>query len=133
MSAQRQTPNADSILKALRKAVADLPPDSTEFAEFCKTNLVIRMHFEDVSSQVTFDGRMAEVFWEDTPGRADLEMHLSSGCFHEVMTDLRSLRAAITDGTIRVKGNVFRALSFAELLRQTKPLYVSAWSEVAAD
>ena len=30
---------------------------------------------------------------------------------------------SITDGSIRIKGNIFRALSFAELLRSIKPVY----------
>ena len=107
----------------LRQTVAGLNPETEALTAFNQSNLVIRVHFEDLATQVTFDGRMGEVFWTETPGRADLELHLTSLLFHEVMMGTRSLRESITDGSIRIKGNLFRALSFAELLRSAKPLY----------
>ena len=118
-----EIPNSEEFMVTLRQTVAGLPPETEALTAFNQSNLVIRVHFEDLATQVTFDGRMGEVFWTETPGRADLELHLTSLLFHEVMVGTRSLRESITDGSIRIKGNLFRALSFAELLRSAKPLY----------
>ncbi len=110
-------------MATLRQTVEGLPPETEALTVFNQSNLVIRVHFEDLSTQVTFDGRMGEVFWTETTGRADLELNLTSRLLHEVMMGTRSLRQSITDGSIRIKGNLFRALAFAELLRSVKPLY----------
>ena len=118
-----EIPNSEEFMVTLRQTVAGLSPETEALTAFNQSNLVIRVHFEDLATQVTFDGRMGEVFWTETPGRADLELHLTSLLFHEVMVGTRSLRESITDGSIRIKGNLFRALSFAELLRSAKPLY----------
>jgi len=114
-------------MTTLRQTVQDLPAATAALTAFNQSNLVVRVHFEDMATQVTFDGRMGEVFWTDTPGRADLELHLTSRLFHEVMMETRSLRKSITDGSIRIQGNLFRALAFAELLRSAKPLYQARW------
>ncbi len=120
-------PNSEKIMANLRRTVGDLSPETETMTAFHRSNLVIRLHLEDMATQVTFDGRMEEVFWTVTPGRADLELNLTSFRLHEVMMGLRSLREAILDGSIRIKGNLFRALAFVELLRAAKPLYQTQW------
>lgn len=120
-----KVPNSKEFVTALKRAVDVLIKESEAVEAFYQSNLVIRVHFEDIPQQITFDGRTGEVFWIETPGRADLELALPSTLFHEVMMGNRSLRKSITDGSIRIRGNVFRALSFADLLRSLKPLYQS--------
>ena len=118
-----RVPNSEEIVSLLRQTVTGMTPECEAMAAFNESNLVIRVRFDDTPAQVTFDGRMGEVFWTETPGRADLELNLAAIRLHEVMVGSRSLRESITDGTIRIKGNIFRALSFAELLQAAKPFY----------
>ncbi len=117
-------------MSILRQTVGGMSPESEAMVAFNESNLVIRVLFDDIPAQVTFDGRMGEVFWTETPGRADLELNLVAPLFHEVMVGSRSLRESITDGSIRIKGNIFRALSFAELLQAAKPLYQAQLKEI---
>ena len=85
-------PNSNEFMTILRHTVDGLAPESEAVQSFNRSNLVIRIFFDDIPNQITFDGRMGEVFWTDTSGRADLEMNLTSRLFHEVMVGDRSLR-----------------------------------------
>ncbi len=126
-------PNAEKFMAHFRQTVEELTSETETMAAFHRSNLVIRVHFEDIATQIAFDGRMGEVFWTATPGRADLELSLTTRLFHDVMMGTRSLRESIMDGSIRIKGNILRALSFAELLQAAKPLYRTQWEVASRD
>ena len=109
-----------SVLEAMFQELAQTTEAMDRFSE---SNLVIRVVFDDLDASMLLDGRIGEVFWEERPGRVDLELIMSSALFHEIMMDVQSLRASFMEGAIRSKGNIFRALPFAELISVAQPIY----------
>jgi len=109
-----------SILEPMFQELAQTTEAMDRFSE---SNLVIRIVFDDLDASILLDGRTGEVFWEERPGRVDLELIMSSSLFHDIMMDVASLRISFMQGTMRSKGNVFRALPLAELISAAQPIY----------
>ncbi len=111
------------LFAVLEPMFQELRQTTEAMVRFSESNLVIRVVFEDLETSILLDGRTGDVFWEERPGRVDLELLMSSSLFHDIMLDSKSLRTLFMEGAIRSKGNIFRALPFAELITTAQPIY----------
>ncbi len=117
--------SSSELFSVLDAVFQELEQTTEAMDRFSESNLVIRVVFDDLDASILLDGRIGEVFWEERPGRVDLELIMTSSLFHDIMMDIQSLRASFMQGTIRSKGNIFRALPLAELISAAQPIYHS--------
>ncbi len=124
--------SSHELFSILEPMFRELVQTTEAMDRFSESNLVIRLVFDDLEASILLDGRTGEVFWEERPGRVDLELIMSSALFHDIMMDVASLRTSFMQGTMRSKGNVFRALPLAELITAAQPIYHTLVSSAPA-
>lgn len=124
--------STDTEFYAVLKDVFDRVSSRPEHIEtFTRSNLVIRMRFNEPEAEVLLDGRQPpmEVFFGPRPGDADLEMTLSADLLHRIWLGQEKLRDAFFSGRIKTQGNVFRAMKLSDLFREAENNYESVLKE----
>lgn len=98
---------------------------------FTRSNLVIRMRFQNPEAEILLDGRQPplEVFFGTRPGQSDLELAMPADLLHRIWLGEEPLKNAFFSGQIKTKGNVFRAMKLSDLFREAERAYPKVLAE----
>lgn len=98
---------------------------------FTHSNLVIRIRLTQPEGEVLLDGRQPplEVFFGPRPGRANLDIRMSTDLMHRMWTGQESTRQAFFSGKIHTKGNIMRARKLIDLFLACEQIYPSVAAE----
>lgn len=87
--------------------------------------LVIRLRCTAPEAEVTINGRqrpVQTVFGPDS-ARPTLDIELASDTLHEILTGQLSLRTALVNGLLSVRGPALKAMALADLFRRGQAVY----------
>ncbi len=94
---------------------------------FVRSNLVIRIRFDDPEAEILVDGRQPpmEVFYGERPGKSNLEVSMSSDLLHDIWMGNESTSGAFFGGRIKTKGSLLKLMKLVDLFRECEAVYPS--------
>jgi hypothetical protein len=118
--------SAESLYTVMRVLFEYLRQDASNPVDaLVASRLVVRFQLEDPLASITINGRRrpVQVTYGDSPVRPVLDAQLSADTLHRVLLDEISLKKAVADRTLKVRGPVWKTRSMAEILRQGRTYY----------
>ena len=112
-----------TILRALFESLRDENPNPVD--TLVATRLNIRISLTDPEAQITIKARQppVEVIYGEADGRADLEIGMTADQMHLILLDEYSIKTGFTNGELKVRGQVWKALSLADIFIKGRTYY----------
>lgn len=112
----------DQALKALFERIHD-DPSVVRTVE--KSRLVIRFQFTGPEADIAINGRVKppQVSSGETKLRPDLDISLTADAFHYILMAELGLRKALSSGQMKVRGPIWKAFVFEEILHRGQAVY----------
>lgn len=109
--------------KALFSRIAEEDPGAAD--AILASRLVIRLRLSGPVAELTINGRQRPVQTTFGPStlRPTLEIDMQADTLHCIMLGELSLRSALGDGQLQVRGQVWKAMALADLFRRGQSLY----------
>jgi hypothetical protein len=110
-------------LKALFTHIGNEAPEGVAALQTQK--LVIRLRCTAPAVQVTVNGRIRppQVAYGPSTLRPDLDAELAADTLHRILLQEVSIRKAIGDGLIKVRGPIWKTQALVDLLRAGRAFY----------
>jgi hypothetical protein len=110
-------------MRTLFACVQENYPKATEAIGKSKIN--IRIHTSNPTADVTILGRESPVrtTFGENGVKPDLEIEMTGDTFHKILLDDLSLRTALGNGQMKVKGPIWKAMSLGDLFAVTRKCY----------
>lgn len=122
--------DSEQFYAMLRQLFARVREDTPNPVDaLLSARLAIRLQMSQPPAAVTIDGRRRPVqlaYGDDSPlarQRADLEVELTADTLHQILLDQLSLKKALANRQLKVRGPVWRTKPLAEILDQGKKHY----------
>ena len=95
------------------------------------SRLVIRVRCTDPDAEFTLNGRQRPLQTTFGPSslRPTLDIALSADTLHRIMLGELSLKTALANGKLAVRGPVWKAMALADLFRHSQVLYPQVLKE----
>jgi len=89
------------------------------------SHLIIRLQSTDPEAEITINGRKRPVQVTYGPAglRPTLNIELTADTLHGIMLGQLSLKKALADGRLKVRGPVWKTQALADLLTQGRDIY----------
>lgn len=89
------------------------------------SRLVIRLRCTAPEAEFTINGRQRPVrtTFGPTSTRPTLDIELAADTLHEILMDQLSLRTALGNGLLRIRGPALKAMALADLFRRGQTIY----------
>jgi hypothetical protein len=99
--------------------------DGSATRSVAAARLVIRLTFHSPRGIVLINGRMnpVQITYGESPTRPDLDIYLPAGVFHEILLGEISLKKALANGQLKVKGPVWKTTVLEPVFNQGKLIY----------
>ena len=113
------------VMQALFEAMRDMAPNPVD--ALVSTHMIIRLNLTDPDANITINGRQRPVKIDYGPvnGRADMEIGMTAEILHLVLLDEYSIKQGFSNGELKVRGPIWKALSFADIFQQGRILLPS--------
>jgi hypothetical protein len=100
---------------------------------FVRSNLVIRIRFDDPEAEILVDGRQPpmEVFYGPRPGKSNLEVSMSGDLLHAIWMGTESTSGSFFSGRIKTKGSLLKLMKLVDLFRECEAVYPSIAAKYA--
>lgn len=110
-------------MRALFACVQQNYPRATEAIGKSKIN--IRMHTIAPAGEIMIHGRETPVrtTFGENGVKPDLEIEMSADTFHKILLGDLSLRTALGNGQMKVKGPIWKAMSLGDLFTVSRKCY----------
>jgi hypothetical protein len=111
------------IMKALFERMGGLAPDPVD--ALVSSHLVVRIKLTAPDAQITINGRKRPVSidYGVVNGRADLEIGMKSETLHLILLDEYSIKQGFSNGELKVRGPIWKALSFVDIFKRGRAYY----------
>lgn len=112
-----------SVMQALFDNLQDMKPDPID--ALVSTHMKIRINIKDPDAIITINGRKRPVTVDYglLNGRADLELEMAADTLHLILLDSYSVKDGFTKGELKVRGPIWKALSFSEIFQKGRVYY----------
>ena len=112
-----------NVMQALFDKLRDIEPDPVE--TLVSSRMTFRINLIDPEAQITVNGRKRPVTvdYGSKDGRADLEIEMEAETLHLIMLDKYSVKRGFSNGELKVRGPIWKALSFAEIFQKGRSFY----------
>jgi len=112
-----------SIMEALFERMSDMTPDPVE--ALVSTHMVIRISLTAPYAHITIHGRKRPVTigYGPSNGRADMEIGMEADTLHLILLDEYSIKQGFSNGELKVRGPIWKALSFANIFQKGRSFY----------
>ncbi len=96
------------------------------------SRLNVRILLADPDAEITFDGRKrpVDVAYGPANGRATLEISMTADHMHRILLDEYSIKKGFSSGELKVRGPVWKAMSFAETFEKGRKYYPQVLQEL---
>lgn len=93
--------------------------------EIFASRLVIRLCCTDPTAEITINGRQRPVQTTFGPSRLrpTLEIELGADTLHRIMLGAQSLKGALANGLLKIRGPAWKTLTLADLFHRGQALY----------
>jgi alkyl sulfatase BDS1-like metallo-beta-lactamase superfamily hydrolase len=111
------------VMQALFEAMRDMDPNPVD--ALVSTHMIIRLNLTDPDAHITINGRQRPVKIDYGPAneRADMEIGMTAEILHLVLLDEYSIKQGFSNGELKVRGPIWKALSFADIFQQGRTYY----------
>jgi hypothetical protein len=118
-----------TITRALFARIAENDPGAAD--AILASRLVIRVRCTDPDAEFTLDGRQRplQTIFGPAKQRPTLDIELNAGTLHRIMLGELSLKTALANGKLAVRGPVWKAMALADLFRHSQVLYPQVLKE----
>ena len=101
----------------------DASPDPVE--TLTASYMVIQLNLTDPDAQITINGRKRPVTidYGSSNGRADMEIGMTADTLHLILLDEYSIKQGFSSGEIKVRGLIWKALSFSDIFKKGRTFY----------
>jgi len=129
MTAYADTDHFYSVAQALFTRIADQDPGAAD--AILAARLVIRVRCTCPDAEFTLDGRQRPLQTTFGPSRLrpTLDIEMAAETLHRIMLGELSLKTALANGKLKVRGPVWKAMALADLFRHSQALYPEALRE----
>jgi hypothetical protein len=112
-----------TILQALFEQLRHATPNPVD--ALATTRLSIRLILTEPDAQVMINGkkRPVEIRYGPTKGRVDLEIGMTAEQLHLILLDEYSIKSGFANGDLKVRGQVWKALSLADIFIKGRSHY----------
>ena len=109
--------------KALFARIAEEDPGAAD--AILASHLVICLRSTEPETEITINGRRRplETTFGPSPVRPTLDIELPADTLHQIMLGRQSMKSALAEGRLKVRGPAWRAKALADLFRQGQSLY----------
>ena len=96
------------------------------------SHLIIRIHCTEPEAEFTINGRRRplQTIFGPSKLRPTLDIELAADTLHRIMLGELSMKKALANGSLKVRGPVIKALVLAELFRRGQRLYPQVLAEL---
>jgi len=111
------------VMQALFESMRDIEPNPVD--ALVSTHMIIRLTLTDPDAHITINGRQRPVKIDYGPasGRADMEIEMTAEILHLVLLDEYSIKQGFSNGELKVRGPIWKALSFADIFQKGRAYY----------
>jgi hypothetical protein len=112
-----------TIMKALFERMSGITPDPVN--ALSSSRMLVRIKLTEPEANITINGRARPVSidYGSTNGRADLEIAMKAETLHQILLDEYSIRQGFSNGELKVRGPIWKALSFADIFQKGRAYY----------
>jgi hypothetical protein len=112
-----------SATEALFARIAEEDPGAAD--AILASHLVIRLRSTEPETEITINGRRRplQTTFGPSPVRPTLDIELAADTLHQIMLGEQSMKKALADGRLKVRGPAWKAMALADLFRRGQGLY----------
>lgn len=117
------------IMQSLFERMSGLVPDPVD--ALVSSHMVVRIKLTEPDAQITINGhkRPVRIDYGLVNGRADLEIGMQADTLHLILLDEYSIRQGFSKGELKVRGPIWKALSFADIFYKGRAYYPQVLKE----
>lgn len=118
--------DADSLYSVMRDMFAQVAEKNPKaFDEMVKARLTVRFKVNAPTAEITVDGktRPPKLTYGAYPGRPDIDLELTGDNLDKLLSHQISATKAVTDGTIKFKGNPLKLKAMLEVIKAGNAVY----------
>lgn len=111
------------VMRDMFAQVAEKNPKA--FDEMVKARLTVRFKVKTPAAEITVDGktRPPKMTYGTYPGRPDMDLDLTGDNLDKLLSHQISATKAVTDGTIKFKGNPLKLKAMLEVIKAGNAVY----------
>ncbi len=111
------------VMQTLFESMSKTNPDPVD--ALVSSHMVIRINLSDPDAHITINGRKRPVTIDYglTNGRADMEIGMASETLHLILLDEYSVKQGFSNGEIKVRGPIWKAVSFVDIFQKGRVFY----------
>ena len=112
-----------TVMQALFERMRDMKPDPVN--ALVSSRMIICIHLTDPEAYITINGRNRPVKIDYGPSnsRADMEIEMTADQLHLILLDEYSIKRGFSKGELKVRGPIWKALSFADIFQKGRVYY----------
>ena len=117
------------IMQSLFERMSTFTPDPVD--ALVSSHMVVRINLSEPDAQITINGRKRPVSidYGSSNGRSDLEIGMKAETLHLILLDEYSIKQGFSNGELRVRGPIWKALSFADIFQKGRAYYPQVLKE----
>ncbi len=111
------------VMQALFESMREMEPNPVD--ALVSSRMIIRLNLSDPDAHITINARKRPVTIDYGPvnGRADLEIGMTVETLHLILLDEYSIKQGFSNGELKLRGPIWKALSFADIFQQGRTYY----------
>ncbi len=118
--------DAEAVYGVMRDMFARVTEqDPKAFDEMMKSRLTVRFKVSQPNAEITVDGkaRPPKITYGTYNGRPDIDLDLTGDNLDRLLSHQISATKAVTDGTIKFKGNILKLKSLLPVIKAGNAVY----------
>ena len=111
------------IMQSLFERMSALTPDPVD--ALVSSRMAVCINLTEPDAQITINGRKRPVSidYGSSNGRVDLEIGMKAETLHLILLDEYSIKQGFSNGELKVRGPIWKALSFADIFQKGRAYY----------
>lgn len=118
--------DADALYGVMRDMFAQVTEKNPKaFDEMIKARLTVRFKVNTPSAEITLDGKVrpVKITYGAFTGRPDIDLDLTGDNLDRLLNHQISATKAVTDGTIKFKGNPLKLKAMLDVIKAGNAVY----------
>ena len=117
------------IMQSLFERMSDLTPDPVD--ALVSSHMVVRIKLTEPDAQITINGRKrpVNIDYGSSNVQAELEIGMKAETLHLILLDEYSIKQGFSNGELKVRGPILKALSFADIFQKGRMYYPQVLKE----
>lgn len=112
-----------TVMQSLFEKMRGMTPDPV--GALVSSHMIFYINLTDPNAHITINGRKRPVTidYGSPNGRADMEIGMTADTLHLILLDEYSIKLGFTNGELKVRGPIWKALSFADIFQKGRTYY----------